>query len=45
MESTKQGQHVKTRWRLFLEEPKLLIGLSSHALSKNGVHLVKKFET
>ena len=45
MESTRQGQHVKTRRRLFPEEPKLLIRLFIHALLRNSVHLVKKFET
>ena len=35
----------QTRLRLFLEEPTLLIRLFIHALLKNNVYLVKKFET
>ena len=39
MKSTRQGQYFKTRWKLSLEEPKLLIHLFIHTLLKNGVQL------
>ena len=42
MESTRQGQHFKTRSRLFLDKPRFLIRLFIHTLLRNGVHLVKK---